>query len=131
MYWVLRLQVAGCRLQVQKSSDFMPGSSSRIQEWRQNEYVVEGSTLLNRIHSPFGNGPAHPRLGPRAQGVGFTALKKFNVSKYMVDCNQEMGIKELFKPEQEPNFAELEEVLRSLRVPSTPPVTHNPPTTPS
>eukprot|EP01006_Ploeotia_vitrea_P018165 TRINITY_DN49435_c0_g1_i1.p1 TRINITY_DN49435_c0_g1~~TRINITY_DN49435_c0_g1_i1.p1 ORF type:complete len:674 (-),score=116.86 TRINITY_DN49435_c0_g1_i1:1333-3156(-) len=49
------------------------------------------------------------------EGINFTQLKKFNVAKYMIDCNQEMGIRELTKPDDTFNSVDMQRVLETLK----------------
>jgi hypothetical protein len=81
-----------------------------MQKLHRQTHTAKSKQEILRLHKKAGE-----LLRDFEQGINYKQLTKFNVVRYMSGCNQEMGIKELIKPESQPDPLECQKVLQTLR----------------
>jgi len=99
-----------------------------LNEKMRNE-LLDSEDLLQKLHAQTASvkqrlelDRAHGRSGELLREfegqLSFSHLRRFNVSKYMVDCAQEMQVKDLHHPDMEPEVESVRDasaVLQALR----------------
>eukprot|EP01065_Artemidia_motanka_P037761 TRINITY_DN4663_c1_g1_i1.p1 TRINITY_DN4663_c1_g1~~TRINITY_DN4663_c1_g1_i1.p1 ORF type:complete len:605 (+),score=185.43 TRINITY_DN4663_c1_g1_i1:186-2000(+) len=98
----------------------------KVQNEKLRHLVLDAEDLTRKLHSQVCSAKsraeidrAHQRsfelLRELDEGVSFTHLTKFNVSRYMTDCAQEMQVRDLFRSEDKPDVAPVDGLVAALQ----------------
>eukprot|EP01012_Entosiphon_sulcatum_P057170 TRINITY_DN808_c0_g1_i3.p1 TRINITY_DN808_c0_g1~~TRINITY_DN808_c0_g1_i3.p1 ORF type:complete len:605 (+),score=165.93 TRINITY_DN808_c0_g1_i3:50-1864(+) len=81
-----------------------------LQKLHHQSFATKQRIEFSRLHKK-----GEELLQEFERSLNFTHLNKFNVAKYLADCQQEMPITDLLKPEDEPTPQQMEAVVQVLR----------------
>eukprot|EP01062_Namystynia_karyoxenos_P083135 TRINITY_DN949_c2_g1_i1.p1 TRINITY_DN949_c2_g1~~TRINITY_DN949_c2_g1_i1.p1 ORF type:complete len:608 (+),score=281.44 TRINITY_DN949_c2_g1_i1:117-1940(+) len=98
----------------------------KVQNEKMRNMVFDCEDLLNKLHAQSFSvkqrlelDRAHSRcaelLKELESSLSYSHLRKFNVSRYMVDCAQEMQVRDLHHHDEQPDVSALRDVLASFQ----------------